>query len=235
MGIPILLNEDLNQYGINEYCVWEPETAPHAIISGPTDSGKTYFAKLFLAKIALYEKNPEIYICDFKGFDFSRFHDCKYFFRYNDCMDGLNQFYNHFIARLQGEDDSRNMLVLYFDEWASYLNHLEKKTAEEEKKKLSNMLMMSRAYRINIICSQQRSDAQYFSTARDNFSLIISLGNISNESKEMLFRDYKNEIKPDRKQGTGYLLTNGANLQKVIVPKISDTDKLHDTIKKAVN
>lgn len=151
-----------------------------------------------------------------------------------ECVDGLSAFYKRFTDRQQGNDTSRSMLVLFFDEWASYLNFQDKRQAEEEKRKLSNLLMLGRSFNVHVIISQQRADAQYFSTARDNLNLVIGLGNLSEESKEMLFHEYRKEMLPDRTRGTGYMLTNGTNLQSVCVPRINDMGKLHFAMQKAV-
>jgi len=236
MAIPILLDEAYLKLNIEKWLMWEPDKAPHAIIIGNTGSGKTYFSTLFLGKISLYDTNTEIFVCDFKGDnDFSFLTGCKNFYRFMECADGLAQFYKRFEKRQQGQDSSRSMLVLFFDEWASYLNFQDKKQSEEEKKKLSNLLMLGRSFNVHVIISQQRADAQYFSTARDNLNLAVGLGNLSEESKEMLFHEYRKEMPPDRERGTGYMLTNGTDLRAIVVPRINDFEKLHRTIKKAVS
>lgn len=236
MEIPILLDETYIQLNIEKWHMWEPDKAPHAVIIGATGSGKTYFSKLFLGKTSLYANEVEIFVCDFKGDDdFSFLTGCKNYYRFTECADGLMQFYSRFTDRQQGKDTSRSMLVMFFDEWASYLNFQDKKQAEEEKKKLSNLLMLGRSFNVHVIISQQRADAQYFSTARDNLNLVVGLGNLSEESKEMLFHEYRKEMLPNRKRGTGYMLTNGTDLQAVLVPRINDMSKLHHVIKNAVS
>ncbi len=93
--------------------------------------------------------------------------------------------------------------------------------------------MLGRSFRVHVIISQQRADAAYFNTARDNFNLVVGLGNLSEESKNMLFHEFKIEIHPNRKQGTGYLVTNGTNLTAIQVPTISNMKKLQATSKMA--
>lgn len=235
MKIPILLNENYLNLNIIKWIVWEPEKAPHAVIIGATGSGKTYFSKLFLGKITLYTDNAEIFVCDFKGDDdFSFLKECKNYYRFTECADGLTEFYTRFTNRQQGQDTSRSMLVLFFDEWASYLNFQDKKQAETEKKKLSNLLMLGRSFNVHVIISQQRADAQYFSTARDNLNLVVGLGNLSEESKEMLFHEHRKDMLSNHNRGTGYMLTNGTDLQSVYVPQVNNIDKLNHMIKKAV-
>lgn len=235
MELDILLNQTYLSFGISEIIKWNPEKAPHVIVIGATGSGKTYFTKLLLGKIALHVPNSQIYVCDFKGDDdFSFLQGCSHFYRFMDCSNGLQEFYEHFQKRQQGEEKSKNMIVLFFDEWASYCNSLDKKVIEEEKKKLSNLLMLGRSFNVHVLISLQRADAAYFNAARDNFNLTIALGNLSDESKNMLFHEFKDEMLPDRTQGTGYMLTNGANLTSIQVPNISNMSKLQATIKEGV-
>lgn len=233
----ILLNDSYFQMGFVKGVNWHPSLAPHMVIFGNTGSGKTYCCKLILGKIALHEKKSQIYVCDFKGdIDYSFLEGQERFFRFMECQNGLQLFYDKFQQRQSGTDKSRNMLVYYFDEWASYCNSIsdDKKFLEAEKRKLANVLMLGRSFSCHVILSQQRVDAQYFNTARDNFNITIGLGNLSEESKQMFFHEYKKDMKPDRGRGTGYMLENGANLTSIRVPKITNFKKLNNTILQAV-
>lgn len=235
MKIPIFLNERYLKYGMREYVTWNPVKAPHGLIFGTTGSGKTYVVKLMLARIAKEMQDAQFYICDFKGdADFSFLNGTERFYRFMDCESGLNTYYEQFRQRQSGEDTSRHMLVLFFDEWASYILNIEKKKSEEEKKKLATLLMLGRSFNIHVVISQQRVDASYFNAARDNFNLVIALGNLSEEGKDMMFREFKDQMKPDRKQGTGYMLTNGTDFTPILVPVISNMNRVNEFIKDAV-
>lgn len=177
-----------------------------------------------------------MYISDFKGdTDFSFLSGCKNFYRFEECSDGLDQFYKLFLDRQKNLSSARTMLIYYIDEWQSFLGYMDKKDAEDKKRKLSTLLALGRSFNVHVIVSQQRADAQYFSTARDNFSVAIGLGNLSPESKDMLFHDYKDQMENTCRQGTGYILTNGMELKRIVVPTVTDMDKLHHTIRTAVN
>lgn len=235
MEIPLVLNEKYMQCGIEQYVTWNPDKAPHIVVFGATGSGKTYCTKLILARVSKMIRDSQFYICDFKGDnDFSYLNGTDHFFRFMDCEQCLNDLYMRFQKRQSDEMKDRNMLILFFDEWASYILNIDKKKSEEEKKKLATLLMLGRSFNIHVIVSQQRVDASYFSTARDNFNLVIALGNLSSEGKEMMFREFKEQMKPDRKQGTGYMITNGTDFTPIVVPTISDMNLVNAYIKDAV-
>lgn len=235
MDIPIFLYEQYLNYRIEKYVMWNPFQAPHAVIFGNTGSGKTYATKIFLGRVSKYFPDSQITICDFKGdTDFSFLTGEDRFYRFLDCEKGLANFYKQFEQRQSGEDQQRNFRLLVFDEWASYCLNCDKKKAEEEKKRLATLLMLGRSFNVHVLISQQRVDAAYFLSARDNISLVIALGNLSAEGKEMMFREFKDQMKPDRKRGTGYMITNGTDFTPIVVPVISNPDRLNHYIYQAV-
>lgn len=209
---------------------WYTETAPMGCCFGTTGSGKTYALKLMCGKLVKYGK-AKLTVCDGKGggdFDFLKGCD-----RYAaiDVTAVFDRFYNSFLARQRGEDESRDMMVLMFDEWSAYLDGLdEKKHMEAQRKKLGQLLRLGRSFRTHVLLGQQRMDSTYFQGFRENFNLVIGLSNLSKESRDMFFSEYKEQMEPNRARGTGYMTVNGASFTPVAVPKVNDLDKLHRAI-----
>jgi len=225
----------LEEANLAEYVCWDYNRCPHTLIFGATGSGKTYAVKLLLGRIALYLHNAQVSICDFKADDFRFLQGCVHYYQFADCKKGLDEFYSMFRMRQQGVDTSRDFRLLMFDEWASFLNTLDKKEAEAAKMVLATLLMLGRSFNIHVLISQQRADASYFTAgARDQFSLICALGNLTKESAAMFGFDI-GQMRPVNKQGAGYMLTNGTNLQAIQVPKVRDISKLHSAIKRVAD
>lgn len=218
--------------GLNVPIHWRPAEAPHMAISGSAGSGKTYFTKLLLGKIVKHIPTSQLYVIDAKADqDFAFLDGAARFARYG-VGPMFQRFFEAFQARQHGDDPCRDMLVLLFDEWSNRLDSIScKKSQDEEKRKLALLVRLGRSFNVHLILSQQRFDASY-TPARENFSITIALSVMSKESREMLFSGYKDEIAahPPRQRGTGFMLTNGANLVPVSVPKITNSEKLHQTI-----
>lgn len=186
-----------------------------------------------LARVSLKCPDSQYYICDFKGdSDFSFLTGETRFYRYGECQKGLEDFYAHFLARQSGKESARNFLLLVWDEWASYILSLDKKTAEEEKKKLAVLLMLGRSFNVHVLLCMQRLDVAYIQ-ARDCIGLVIATGNLSEEGKEMMFHDYKKKMEPNRKRGTGYMLVNGTDFTPFVVPEVTDPELLNFYIQQA--
>lgn len=218
--------------GLNVPIHWRPAEAPHMAISGATGSGKTYFTKLLLGKIVKYVPSSQLYVCDAKGDqDFSFLDGADRFARW-DVGPMFQRFFEAFQARQRGDDTKRNMLVLMFDEWSNYLDSLpDKKSQDMEKRKLALLVRLGRSFDAHVILGQQRFDAVY-TPGRENLSVVISLGVMSKEAREMQFSGYKDEIAahPPRQRGTGFMLTNGANLVPISAPHVRNMEKLHQAI-----
>lgn len=230
-SISIALDKRYLNYEIQKWIYWKPNQTPHILICGATGTGKTYLSRLILAKSGEYAK---LYLCDFKRDNgFLPFQNAKRYYCFEECQKGLEEVYKLLISRQKGEQDEIEPVILYFDEWASYLNHHNKKQAEEEKRKLSNLLMMGRSFEIYVIVGVQRADAIYFQNARDNFGMRIGLGNLGEEAKNMLFRDFLKEIVLVKGKGTGYMAID-SEFYQIQTPKITNIEKLEVSLLKGL-
>lgn len=234
--IPLFLNETYLSHGINKWVLWDMEQAPHGLVVGQSGSGKTYACKEILAHVSI-ETNCEMYVLDYKAdTDFDFLAGYKRFYRYTECRNGLHDFYNCFLQRQNGTDKERHPLLLFFDEWSSYCNcnAADKKQSEEDKKILGILVSLGRSFRCHVIISQQRADAVYFNQFRDNFSMCVGMGNLSDESRKMLYPDYAKELSPDRQRGTGYAAFNGQKPIPIFVPPVKNPFRLERLLQKAV-
>lgn len=231
--IPLFWDGALLRQGCRFPVWWDYQHNPHLLIVGNTGSGKTYAEKLILGRIAKYIPEAKITVLDFKADDYRFLRACNRHYEYMDCLQGLDDFYNAFLARLQGNKPDRSFRLVCIDEWASFQNNLEKKEAEKVKKQLASLLMLGRSYNIHVLISQQRADAKYFDTARDNFNEIIAFGNISKESALMFGFD-RDKLQPVSGMGSGYMLTNGTDLREIQVPTVRNSARLENAIRSIV-
>lgn len=221
--VPTFYDYDLSNSSQNSYeCLYlDLEKTPHILIVGTTGSGKTYAAKLLLARLSRSFPESKIVIADYKGDkDFSFLNGQKGFFRFNACgkwFDYAIELLEYRQASLR-EGDYIEPMIFFFDELAAYLTSLDKKEETLRLGQLQQLLMLGRSFDIHIIISQQRPDAAYFGRARDNFSVVISLGALSKEVVGMLFSEYADLLKRNLKRGFGYALIDGVGLKRIIVP-----------------
>lgn len=219
-AIPLAYNKALLEDGIKKPVIWPYQLAPHAVVIGSTGSGKTYFVKQTIWRALKHIPNAAVTVCDYKADDFRFLLGFAGYYQHTACVQGLQDFFDLFTARQAGADSCRDFRLLVFDEWASYLQSLDKKQADTEMKKLASLLMLGRSFGCHVLVSQQRGDAQYFSTARDNFGMVIALGNLSVESRDMFFKGYKDKIELTQEQGTGYAAVNGGEPVAIQVPTV---------------
>lgn len=234
-GIEIALEKNALNMGIQLPVLWEFEKFPHMAIFGASGSGKTYFSSLVLARVGLHIKDSEIILCDFKAdTDFSFASDSPNCYRFGDCANGLSRAVEILRQRQQANVKDRHHVIFFFDEWMSYLNSQDKKSAENAKKDLSLLLMLGRSFSIHCILSQQRLDASSFNSSRENFSAVVGFSRLSKEMVDMMFNEYKEVIERNKPRGEGSAIL-GSNFYNIIVPTASNRKKLEDAILSGLN
>lgn len=233
IGLPICWDWELLKEGIKSPILWNYQRNPSLLLIGNTGSGKTNAAKVILFQMSKI-REAQITVCDYKAEDGAFLNGAARYYSFKDCVNGLNNYYADFETRQSGTDTSRTFKILVFDEWASFINMLDKKEAETTKMKLSTLLMLGRSFNFHVIIIQQRADSSFFAIgARDQFSVICALGNISKESAFMFGFD-RERMEPIPNPGNGYMLTNGVEQKGISFPYMKDNTIINQTIFEAV-
>lgn len=222
-----------NEIFIKEFC-----KLPNTLCVGNTGSGKSYALTVLLGIYAKYIPGLNITVCDYKKSSFGHLADTPNFYGYENVPDGIRAFYQEFSERLEANNEDRNkqVRVLLIDEYGALISAQDKKTAEELKTMVANMLFMGRSLGIRLLIGVQRADAEHFKAgARDQFRAILALGNLSKEQKQMLFSDFKGKMDGQNNGlGEGYLLIDGKDIERVKVAPIKDIEQLNDSIRQAM-
>ena len=208
------------------------------LLVGATGTGKSY-ALTVITYLLVRSFSARVTICDYKKSSFAQFEDTPNFYGYEDVPDGIRTFYKEFSERLEANDEERNkkIRVLVIDEYGALISAQDKKTADELKTMVANMLFMGRSLGIRVLIGVQRADAEYFkSGARDQFKAILSLGNLSREQRMMLFSDSKDSMTAKNGVGAGYLHIDGQDIERVKILPVSMADEamMNDNIRKAM-
>jgi hypothetical protein len=242
MGIPFLLDEQAFKLGFQRWIEIDFTATPHVLWCGRTGSGKTVAAKLLLARTILLApptlQPVELYVADPKGdTDFDFLDGLPRFYRGDNAPQGLIDFFGEFRKRQSKEDVSRNLRVLFVDEFASLLNLLDdKKSKESAVKTLSLLLMLSRSFRCSVQLATQQPSAEAMGNSgnREQLGAVCLLGDSGSQTQQMLFDgDSREAMKSFGHVGgraTGWLSLNGGIAQPVRVPRVSDMAKVDKVI-----
>ncbi len=220
---PTLFEVNINDHFLDDFL--------SALVVGSTGSGKTYFGHQLLGKIVLNKyhnkKDVEVFICDRKNEDYIQFKNCPNYYGIN-AIDGIRKVHEIFTERLNNDEsnEKKKTIICLIEEYALLLNSLslDKKTQEEIKGKVADLMFAGRSKKIITIVSLQRADAEYFPRgAKEQFKNIIMMGNISKIQLDMLLdEEHKKQVTENNPQGYGYLYEYGnRKLTRIKVAEIS--------------
>lgn len=229
------VDETYWQYGVTKWVEWNMEKDGYRILlSGPSGSGKTTLAQGILSRTARHLNKCQIYVLDYKNIDFAYLDGAKRYFKHDDTTDGFLEFYDIFELRLS-RNDQYDWLILYIDEYPSWLLSFPSKEMKEILSKMARILNLSRAKQIHLIVSCQKPLSELFSTgSRESFSHKILLQAPSKETVGMLMPNYKDEI-VTCPTGVGYYTVNDAGLTKIRVPFPKNIKEMRSDLWEAVN
>lgn len=234
--IDIVLDKSLLNDGIIHHHSVDFSITPQLMTVGASGSGKTFLNKLIIGKISKTFPDSSITVLDFKADDYHFARSTKNLYEAEFVKDGLDRFYSEFLDRQQGRDPSRTFKLLVVEELGSTLGFYDKKASEEIKTKLANLIFLGRSFNVHCLISTQRPDSTYFNSGvRDSLGIVIALGNLSKEAKQMLFSGFQDEMTEHQSQGSGYMLTNGTDLRSIKVPKVTDVKLLEQYICQSLN
>ncbi|MEN8905410.1 MAG: FtsK/SpoIIIE domain-containing protein [Clostridiales bacterium] len=210
---------------INNQLKWNFRKAPHALITGITGSGKTYYLAYIIRMFLSY--NAKVSIIDPKRSDMSFLE--KYL--------GNNVAYNgdDIVTLLSNEvEDMENRfedfkkhpeygfgkdyfdygydpVIIIFDELMSFMGG---SSDPEQKKYVMNSLLdiiaKGRQAGYFVILTTQRPDTKFIDgSIRDQLSLRVALGKMSNDGYKMVFGTGQNLKLTEKKKGAGYIFIDG--------------------------
>lgn len=234
------IDETMWNYGIVKWMEWDMAKDGYRILlSGPSGSGKTTLAQGILSRTARHLKGCQIYLLDYKNTDFAFLETdfsepARHYFKHESSTDGFLEFYDIFESRLK-KNAEYSWLVLYIDEYPSWLLSFPSKEQKEIMSKMARLLNLSRAKRIHIIVSCQKPLNELFNTgSRESFSHKVLLQAPSKETINMLMPNFKDEI-VTCPTGVGYCTINDTDLIKIRVPFPKNVEVMHRDLWEAVN
>ena len=231
LPIPFLRRDIWDKYHFAVGIPLDLSIHPHILVLGNTGAGKSVGIKVILGHILsapAYEKT-QLIVCDYKGLDYDFLSGQDYYFSHDRYGKGLDVFKGILDARIRKEDMDRTPVFLVLDEWNNFIMDLAKKDAERYLQILSYSLNMGRAYQLYVVVGAQTAHAEWFGKARDSFSNIVGLGQLSKEAVSMMFSAYKEQMVPCPR-GCGYLLQDGLPLKEILIPRIRNMKKLDQVL-----
>ena len=160
------------------------------------------------------------------------------FFRGERSIQGFDAIFERFERRRSGQDESRNLVIGFADEFASMVNFVnERKEKDELFRKLALLLMLSRSFHFSLQILTQQPSAQTLGNTgnREQMGVICLLGDSGGETQRMLFDgDSVDRIKQYGHIGgraVGWCSINGGLAMPSRVPKVENFGKLHAAIR----
>ncbi|HII0781734.1 TPA: FtsK/SpoIIIE domain-containing protein [Staphylococcus aureus] len=208
---------------ITHQILWDFVKAPHALITGVTGGGKTYF--LFYMIRELFKRDAEVRLLDPKVSDLSFM---KNVIGTEKVADTKGQIFKQLRGaneemerrfRMMSESEQyqlgsnfRNFdlppYFVIFDEVTAFTSTLDKKELQEMNDCLINIIMKGRQAGVFMFLTAQRPDADVIKgNVRDQLGLRVSMGNLSADGYRMTFGQTDKAFQPIHESdiGRGYI------------------------------
>lgn len=228
-NIKLLETKDL--IPINSKIYWNFRKCPHALISGVTGKGKTYFLAYLIKMFSLIK--ADIKILDPKKSDLSYLQrifkekvvsssgEIARILRetteeMNSRYDQFKSLYNYGFGK-DYKDYGYKPIVIVFDEIAAFMASVDKKEGKEISNYMSEIIMKGRQAGVFMILTTQRPDADVVKTSiRDQLGLRVALGEMSKTGYTMLFGSEFNDLELNNSApGIGFIFVDGLHTKPV--------------------
>lgn len=204
--------------------VWNLAKSPNGLIAGGIGGGKTFL--LFTIVLNLLKMKAKVSIYDVKRSALASLNDVipGVFTEAEDILNDMEAVCEAMIERYKairrrpdyqaGKDFtfySLNPVVLVIDEFAALQQSLEKKGKERFDKYLRQIALMGREAGYLMILTTQRPDSKFMpADVRDQLSLRVALGSMSDDGYRMVFGSVdKTFLSFEGEKGRGYCFLDG--------------------------
>jgi hypothetical protein len=233
--------------------IWSLRNAPHAILSGDTGSGKSYFLLYLIMMISL--KNGILFLADPKRSDLYslnifmpknrvQYEPNKICEMISSVVEIMEKRYEIMETERQKrgtfQDDFADykfpLIVLVIEEMASLVSNLDKKLRESFESDIKDITMLGRQAGVMLISVMQSPNTNNItSESRSQIGFRAFLGHSGGIEYRMLFGEgytYSNRV---YKQGQGLFMNKGKTIQpeKIETPLL-DKKQLAETLKLAL-
>lgn len=225
------LRSNIEGIRLNNELIWNFDKQPHALVTGATGSGKTYFLAYLLQ--ALNEQNADIKILDPKMSDLYQMGKHLNFnvgYSINqvdkilrETIEELENRQKYMIENSKGfgcsyRDYGYKPIFIFFDEVGAFMskaNSEDSKVAKSIQNRLNNIILMGRQLGIFAILCTQRPDAKNIGgDLRDQLSLRVALGMMSSDGYSMVFGSEFRDLKlVENGQGVGFIYLDGVTIE----------------------
>jgi hypothetical protein len=208
-----------------------------SLVLGAPNGGKTYCMLTIAANYAA--EGYSIVWLNRKGADVDEFRDCENYFEADNVMTGWKRAYERLRRRErheESEEEKQQKFLLVFDEYQSHVSRIGKEKAVFLQEFMS-YIAMSRSLGFKTLIGSQSAYAEDMPKARDLFSNMIIMGNISKTQKAMYFEsDIIEQLIHARNQGEGNIYhAADYSVEKIKVAPMADDAAIMRLIADALN
>lgn len=215
---------------LNNQLKWNTNKQPHMLLAGVTGSGKTTFLNYLI--IEMKKMQADVYVCDPKRSDLSSLQhywgkeyvasDTNNIARLTRVVKEImnNRFIEYkenaekFVYGNSYVDYGLKPVFIIFDELGAFRAGADKKVFSETMANLTEIILKGREMGVFAILSTQQPNANNIPTElRDNLSVRLALGNMSNEAYRMVFSETEG-LQTISEKGAGYIYLDGLGWEK---------------------